>query len=130
MHNPLRGEQLSHDPAVVAAAGTDPLNHRRTTARWAAEMLTAQPAVIDAASRLRLPLLLLYADDDPIADPRAAEVFFEQAASVDKAKRCYAGYYHEIFNEVGRAAVFADLAAWLAEHVPADRPARGQSPAL
>ena len=29
------------------------------------------------------------------------------------------GYYHEIFNEVGRAAVFADLAAWLAEHVPA-----------
>jgi alpha-beta hydrolase superfamily lysophospholipase len=27
--------------------------------------------------------------------------------------RCYGGYFHEIFNEVGRAAVFADLAGWI-----------------
>ena len=124
MNNPLRAEQLSHDPAVVAAADADPLNHRQTTARWATEILSAQPAVIAAAGRLRLPLLLLYADDDPIADPRAAEELFARAASVDKAKRCYAGYYHEIFNEVGRAAVFEDLAAWLGVHVPAEHAAQ------
>ena len=110
----------------MAAAGADPLNHRRTTTRWAAEILSAQPAVIAAAGRLRLPLLLLYADDDPIADPRAAEELFERAASADKEKRCYAGYYHEIFNEVGRAAVFDDLAAWLGRHVPTE-PADGGS---
>ena len=119
MNNPLRADQLSHDAAVVAAAGADPLNHRRTTVRWGAEILKAQPAVIAAADRLRAALLLLYADDDPIAEPRAAEEFFERAASADKEKRCYAGYYHEIFNEVGRAAVFDDLAAWLGGHVPA-----------
>ena len=50
--------------------------------------------------------MLLYAGADPIADPRAAEELFERAGSVDKVKRCYAGYYHEIFNEVGRAVVF------------------------
>jgi alpha-beta hydrolase superfamily lysophospholipase len=119
MNNPLRNEQLSHDPAVVAAAAADPFNHRRTTTRWAAEILKAQPAVIAAAGRLRLPLLLLYADDDPIADPRAAEAFFERATSADKTKRCYAGYYHEILNETGRAAVFEDLAAWLGKNLPA-----------
>jgi alpha-beta hydrolase superfamily lysophospholipase len=130
MPNPLRAEQLSHDPAVVAAAGADPLNHRRTTARWGVEILNAQPAVIAAAGRLRTALLLLYAADDPIADPRAAERFFERAGSADKAKRCYAGYYHEIFNEVGRAAVFGDLAAWLGGHVPVRQTAANQAPAL
>jgi alpha-beta hydrolase superfamily lysophospholipase len=40
-----------------------------------------------------------------------------RADSVDKAKHCYTDYYHEIFNEVGRASVFEDLAAWLATHV-------------
>jgi alpha-beta hydrolase superfamily lysophospholipase len=123
MNNPLRAEQLSHDAAVVAATNADPLNHRRTTARWGAEILRAQPAVMAAAGRLRLPLLLLYADDDPIADPRAAEELFERASSADKVKHCYAGYYHEIFNEVGRAAVFEDLAAWLGGHVPTGRAA-------
>ena len=124
MPNPLRAEQLSHDPAVVAAAAADPLNHRQATARWGVEILNAQPAVIAAAGRLRTALLLLYAADDPIADPRAAERFFERAGSADKAKRCYAGYYHEIFNEVGRAAVFEDLAAWLGGHVPVSQPTR------
>jgi lysophospholipase len=121
MNNPLRNEQLSHDAAVVAAAGADVLNHRLTTTRWAAEILRVQPAVIAAAGGLSLPLLLLYTDDDPIADPRATEAFFERAGSADKTKLCYAGYYHEVFNEVGRAAVFADLAGWLAGHVPAPR---------
>ncbi len=117
--NPLRNEQLSHDPEVVAAAAVDPLNHCVTTVRWAAKTFAAMPATIAAADRVRLPLLLLYADDDAIADPRAAEALFERAASSDKSKRCYAGLYHEIFNEVGRPAVFADLAAWLDERVPA-----------
>jgi alpha-beta hydrolase superfamily lysophospholipase len=130
MPNPLRAEQLSHDPAVVAAAGADPLNHRHTTARWGVEILNAQPAVIAAAGRLRTALLLLYAAADPIADPHAAEELFERAGSVDKAKRCYAGYYHEIFNEVGRAAVFEDLAAWLGGHVPVSQTAANQAPAL
>jgi lysophospholipase len=121
MTNPLRNDQLSHDQAVVAAAAVDPLNHRVTTVRWAAEVLSAQRAVLSAAGRLRLPLLLLYADDDPIADPRVSEQLFEQAASADKTRVCYAGYYHEIFNEVGRAAVFDDLAAWLAPRVRPDR---------
>jgi alpha-beta hydrolase superfamily lysophospholipase len=123
MTNPLRSEQLSHDTAVVASAGADPLNHRVTTVRWAAEVLDAQRTVVRAAGRLQLPLLLLYADDDPIADPRTAEELFERAASADKTKICYAGYYHEIFNEVGRAAVFDDLGAWLAARVTAVRTA-------
>ncbi len=117
--NSIPAEELSHEPEVVAAYTSDPLNHHVATARWAAEVLAAQSAALSAAGRLRLPLLVLYAGADTIADPAASRELFAAAASADKTLRCYEGYYHELFNEVGRDAVFADLGAWLEARAPA-----------
>jgi len=117
--NTLTAAALSHDQDVVRAYGTDPLNHHVATARWAAEVVAAQNAALSAAGDIRLPLLLLYGDADAVADPHAAGELFAAAGSTDKTSRCYEGYYHEIFNETGRAAVFADLAAWLEARAPA-----------
>jgi len=114
--NPLQAAQLSHDEAIVRACDADTLCHRAATARWGAEVLRAQDAVLAGASRLRLPLLLQYAGADLIADPRAAQRLFAAAGSADKASHCYEGYYHEIFNEIGRDVVYADLLDWLDEH--------------
>jgi lysophospholipase len=112
--NSIPADELSHEPEVVAAYTSDPLNHHVATARWAAEVLAAQGAALSAAGRLELPLLVMYAGADTIADPAASRELFAAASSADKTLRCYEGYYHELFNEVGRDAVFADLAAWLA----------------
>ncbi len=120
--NTLDPAALSHDHEVVRAYGIDPLNHHVATARWAAEVLAAQSAALSAAGRIRLPLLLLYGDADAVADPRAGRELYERAAAQDKTENCYEGFYHEIFNETGREAVFADLAAWLEAHTPARGP--------
>jgi alpha-beta hydrolase superfamily lysophospholipase len=117
--NPLRVEDLSHDPEVLAGTSADTLNHRVATARWAVETLSAQGAALVEAGRLRLPLLLLYAGDDRIADPGASEELFAAAASADKTAHRYDGLFHEIFNEVGREQVAADLAAWVDERLTA-----------
>jgi len=114
--NPLQAAQLSHDEAIVRACEADALCHRAATARWGAEVLRAQDAVLAGASRLRLPLLLQYAGADLIADPQAALRLFAAAGSPDKTSHAYTGYYHEIFNEIGRDAVYADLLAWLDDH--------------
>jgi acylglycerol lipase len=53
-----------------------------------------------------------------VADPQAGLELFERVASADKTAHCYEDFYHEIFNETGRAAVFADLAAWLEARSP------------
>jgi alpha-beta hydrolase superfamily lysophospholipase len=111
--NTMDPSALSHDEAVVSAYRSDPLNHHVATARWAAEVLAAQRAALSAADRIRLPFLLLYGDADAVAEPQAGRELFERAASVDKTVHRYEGYYHEIFNEPGRDAVFADVAAWL-----------------
>jgi len=122
--NSIPAEELSHEAEVVAAYTSDPLNHHVATARWAAEVLAAQRAALSAAGRLRLPLLVMYAGADTIADPAASRELYAAASSADKTVRCYDGYYHELFNEVGRDAVFADLAAWLAARARAGSSAR------
>ncbi len=117
--NTVRAEDLSHDRAVVEAYVTDPLVHHVATARWAAQTLSAQDAAMAAAPRVVLPLLVVYGKDDQVADPAFTEAFFATAGSADKKLVHYDGLYHELFNEVGREQVFADVAAWLAERVPA-----------
>ena len=115
--NTLVTADLSRDADVVTAYETDPLNHHAATARWAVETLSAQRRALDGASRLRLPLLAVYGSEDGIAAPAATRVLYERAGSPDKTCRCYEGYYHELFNEVGRGRPLADLVAWLRARV-------------
>lgn len=111
--NTLDPEALSHDAGVVAAYRADPLNHHVATARWAVETLTAQKYALAGATRLSLPLLVLYGSADAIASPVRTRALYERASSPDKTLRCYEGWYHELFNEVGKERALADLAAWL-----------------
>lgn len=113
----LHNEDLSHDPAVVAAAGQDPLNHRAITPRWFTETTAAQAFVLEHAGEFKPALLVLYAAADKIADPKLPPRFFERVAHSDKAMHAYDGYYHEIFNETGKQAVLADMEAWLAQRI-------------
>jgi alpha-beta hydrolase superfamily lysophospholipase len=117
--NTVVAAALSHDQTVVDAYVTDPLVHHVATARWVAETLRAQDAAMAGAPGVTLPLLVLYGKDDQVADPAFMEAFFATAGSADKKLVHYEGLYHELFNEVDRAQVFADVAAWLAERLPA-----------
>ncbi len=117
--NPLQAADLSREPDVIEAYITDPLVHHIAPARWVAETFAAQDAALAAAPCVTLPLLQLYGDEDAIADPAASREFFAAASSADKTPRCYEGFYHELFNEIGRETVFTDLAAWLEGHAPA-----------
>jgi alpha-beta hydrolase superfamily lysophospholipase len=117
MANDLGADLLSHDPAVAAAYTTDPLNHYVATARWSVEIFAAQARTLDRAGEVKIPALVIYAGDDQIADPAGSALFFERLKVTDKTVHRYDGYYHEIFNEVGKETVFKDVENWLAERV-------------
>ena len=117
--NTVQAADLSHEPVVAERYVTDPLVHHVAPARWVAETLAAQDAAMQHAPRVTLPLLVLYGDADRIADPEFAEAFDAAAGSKDKTLIGYEGYYHELFNETGRARVFDDVATWLGERLPA-----------
>ena len=113
MANDVGADLLSHDPTVAAAYMTDPLNHYVATARWGVEILAAQAQTLDCAGEVKIPTLVIYAGDDQIADPEGSALFCERLKTADKTTHRYNGYYHEIFNEVGKDTVFKDIENWL-----------------
>lgn len=112
--NTLDPSWISTDTSVVDAYKTDPLVQRSTTPRWFTEVEGAQQSLIAHASDIRLPFLMLLGGDDQIADHQLAAAVFEKIGSGDKTLKTYAGYRHEVLNEVGRAQVTEDLVDWLA----------------
>ncbi|HEX6201060.1 MAG TPA: alpha/beta hydrolase, partial [Thermoanaerobaculia bacterium] len=100
-------EGLSRDPEVVRRYREDPLVLHRLTAAWLRAVLDAQARVLERAGDVRLPLLLLLGEADPIADPARGRELFERLGSPEKRLEVYPGYRHEVFNEVGRERVVA-----------------------
>ncbi len=48
---------------------------------------------------------------DRLAPPEASRLFYEKMAIADKECHEYEAYYHEVFNEVGKERVLADVEA-------------------
>jgi alpha-beta hydrolase superfamily lysophospholipase len=104
---------LSHDPSVGLAYAGDPLVHRRVTARLFTELKAAMRDALERAGEVRGPILVLQAGDDRLVDGAATERFVAGVGSEQKSFRLYPGLFHELFNEVEKERVFAELEGWL-----------------
>ena len=105
---------LSHDPAVVQAYVSDPLVIRKITARLAHEIIRSMGETLILAERVRLPILILHGEADQVVAASGSRKFYEAVPGTAKALHTYPGFYHEIFNEVGKETVFKDMESWLA----------------
>jgi alpha-beta hydrolase superfamily lysophospholipase len=117
MKNELDATGLSHDTAVVEAYVNDPLVHGRGTPRMTTEVMAAIDWTQDHAAELALPCLIVHGGDDRLALPESSRTFFDNVTFADKERIEYDGYYHEVFNEVGKEQVLADVEAWVAHHL-------------
>ena len=111
--NGLNATYISHDPAVVAAYQSDKLVHDRISARLARFIATAGPATVALAPQWKVPTLLMYAGDDRLVQPQGSRDFAAAAPKALVTTHCFEGLYHEIFNELDAAPVFAALRQWL-----------------
>jgi acylglycerol lipase len=117
---------LSRDPSVGLAYAGDPLVHRRVTARLFTELKSAMRDALERAGEIRVPILVLQAGDDRLVDAAVAERFATAVGSESKAFRLYPGLFHEIFNEIEKDRVFADLDRWLEDRVGGQAAERGE----
>jgi alpha-beta hydrolase superfamily lysophospholipase len=109
--NEIDPAELSRDDAYVKAYRDDPLVHNRITPRMYTEMMAAA----DAAAREPLPsvpLLFLVPGQDRIVAPEPT-LRLVSSLTGDVTLRHYPDARHESFNDLGRAAVVADIAGWL-----------------
>ena len=110
----LEANGISRDPAVVEAYVNDPLVfHGKTTARLAAELLSAMQRVTAEASKITLPFIVVQGAADSLVDPSGAQMLYDKASSEDKTLKVYEELYHEVFNEPERDRVVQDVESWL-----------------
>jgi alpha-beta hydrolase superfamily lysophospholipase len=111
--NGVKPQFISHDPAVVAAYRADPMVHDRISARLARFIADAGPQTLALAAQWAVPTLLMYAGDDRLLNPQGSRNFAAAAPKGVVTAVCFETLYHEIFNELDAAPVFAQLKLWL-----------------
>ncbi len=106
-------QPATHNATWEAWKSRDALQHNRLTLRTARFIVDAGEEARAKARTLSIPVLLLVAGDDTYVDKRGAREFFAQLPAGIGELHEYAGFYHEIFNEVERKTPLGDLDAWL-----------------
>lgn len=93
----LPADGISSVPQMVQRYQADPLVHGRISLALARSVVDDPPALIDAASRVTLPTLLLHGADDPIARSSGSE----RLAAAIKGSRLevFPGAMHEVHHE-------------------------------
>ena len=109
---------LARDPAVVEAVVSDPLFHRRGTARLSTEVTAAIARVQAGAGDLAVPLLILHGSADRMVPPGGSRDFFAKVRHPDRQFREYPGAYHGLFADTGYREVLQDVEQWITAHTP------------
>ncbi len=109
-------EWLSRDPDVWTRFAADPLTFDAKVAKLfgvrEALGLMGRPKKLSHD----LPLLILIGEEDPLGGPRSVQLLarsYRRHGITDVEVKIYEGGRHEMFNEINRDEVIADLVAWL-----------------
>jgi len=113
----LTSADLSRDEAAQRETDADPLYGRKATPRWFTEATLAQQRVLASGPAIRLPILVMIGEADPVASPAVTRRWFPTLGSSDKRLREWPSMRHEIFNEIGKEEVYAETSRWISEHL-------------
>lgn len=109
--------ELTHDRNLLERHRNDKLNHGRSTPGWYVAATGAMQQVFANLDNLRLPVLVIEADSDPIVVPQAISSLYDNIPSSDKELVVCQNAFHEVLNEVGREETYRRILSWLERHV-------------
>ncbi|GGL66581.1 lysophospholipase [Streptomyces fumigatiscleroticus] len=111
---PISPGALSRDPAVGAAYAADPLVWHGPMKRPTAEAFVRTLDTVAAGGDVGgLPLLWLHGDDDRLVPLEGSRTGVERLRGSAPTTRIYPGARHEVFHEICKDEVFADLTHFL-----------------
>lgn len=115
LYNEIRYEDLTRDPEMLASYKKDPLRHEKISPTLYLGMMEMIAVVKAQGAKIELPTLMQLAGREKIVSRPEAEAFFNTLSSQKKRLIVYDESYHEIFNDLDRERVFADLDTFLLE---------------
>ena len=115
----LKNEDFSRDPKAVEALNSDPLiAHEVQPAITVAALVRADERLREAFPSITLPVLIMHGTDDKATVCHGSQFFYDTAGSKDKTLKLYEGHYHDLFNDIGKEGVMADVKGWIDAHLP------------
>lgn len=115
MTSDLDTSLLSKDPNVVNKYNTDPLVHRKTSARLGIFLLDGGKFVRENATEIQVPTLLMVGSKEGIVSQQAIHDFCLQSENC--TEKVWNGLYHELHNEPEKKKVLDFTAKWLNNHM-------------
>ncbi len=113
MANGLDLNNLSHDPAVIAAYQNDPLVHDQISARLGMDLLTKGQWILDQAPTFPLPLLLTQGSADHLVSPQVNAAFAKAVPQEKITYQVWENQYHETHNEPQKQQALQFIIEWL-----------------
>ncbi len=118
LNTKLDAAAISRAPAVVEAYVNDPLVHSLGTPRLGTELTRAVEWTQAHAAEFQVPCLILHGSADRLAPPEGSRAFYEKMTLADKERQVYEGYFHEVYNDLGKEKPLAAVEAWVERHLP------------
>ena len=100
------GNLLTHDRSEARRYDTDPLISRQISVRVLLDLHDTATRLLDDATAIRTPTLLLAAGSDAVVRRAPQRQFFERLSSPVKQFEILEGFSHAIFHERNRSRVF------------------------
>lgn len=113
--NEITNDHLTRDPEVIREFEADTLRHDRISSGVFLGMLETFPLILGGADKIRGHILFQCAEQDPVVSTPAAKSVFAKIGSSEKVILTYGdGAKHEMYNDIHRHEVFADLKKFMA----------------
>jgi len=110
-------EGRSRDPEAVKEAREDPLIFAGPVrARTGAEFNRAVNAARAGFSKISLPVYIIHGGADRIVPDVGSRMLYAQCSAADKSLKIYDDGYHELWNDLEKAAVLSEVCEWLTAH--------------
>jgi len=110
---------ITRDEVYGAYAQTGPHHIPNFTFRTLAALGRLIDSSMILARKITAPSLVLAAGRDVFVRVNQIQSWYERLAAADKKFAVYPEAYHLLWNDADRAAVIADIEAWLNAHLPA-----------
>jgi alpha-beta hydrolase superfamily lysophospholipase len=104
---------IAQDPSIAQLIVSDPLFHRKASARLSTETAAAMARVLGSADRFRIPLLLLHGGADRMVPPAGTRELARRLPSGIGEYHEYPGSYHALLADVDRAAPLDAVERWM-----------------
>ena len=114
----IPAEYLTHDKSIVDAYINDPLVcHEPIKMRMSVELSSNMSYIQRNAGKTTTPVLVMYGTEDKVVPPDSIVSYYNKLQVKDKTLNGFEGYYHEIFNEIGKDEVYKFTDNWIMNRI-------------